>query len=59
LLIINKISWPDPNFNMNEDFTLFNAGADRVLNEGEPCPMNADWLGGYFHEGGVMVFMKH
>lgn len=48
----------DNGLDMNEDFTLFDAGADRILHDGEPCPTNADWLGGYFHDGGVMVFMK-
>jgi len=49
----------DNGLDMNEDFTLFDAGADRILNDGESCPTNADWLGGYCHDGGVMVFMKH
>lgn len=52
------IDLADNGLDMNEDFTLFDACATTVQ-DGKPCKTNADWLGGYFHDGGVMVFMKH
>ena len=53
------IDLSDNGLDMTDDFTLFDAGADRIVKAGEPCPTNADWLGGYFHDGVLMVFMKH
>lgn len=52
------IDLADNGLDMNDDFTLFDACGDKIVHDGEPCPTNADWLGGYFQYGGVMVFMN-
>jgi hypothetical protein len=48
----------DNGLDMTEDFTVFEACGDKSVKDGAPCQTHADWLGGCFNDGRVMVFMK-
>jgi hypothetical protein len=48
----------DHGLDMTEDFTVFEACGDKSLKDGEPFQTHADWLGGCFSDGRVLVFMK-
>ena len=46
---------------LDRDFTIIHAGDARgagIKKDGTPFPMPVDWLGGFYHDGSVWVFLK-
>jgi len=43
----------------NKDFILFDASNVILEKDYTPFPFRVDWLGGYVHQAGVMIFMRN